>query len=78
VIVPATIVQYRHPPGLSIRSAERCMSGSSQLLDEKSLVPKCSGNTGNTPDLSKGVFQNDISGFESYMPSHAVQSLWAI
>ena len=47
------------------------MSVSSQLLDEKSLVPKCSGNTGNTPDLSKGVFQNDISGFESYMPQPA-------
>jgi hypothetical protein len=26
----------------------------------------------------KGIFCDDISEFESYMPSHAVRSLWAV
>jgi len=44
-----------------------------QLVREKSLVPKCSGTRRNPADISKGVLQNDISRFESYMPSQRVR-----
>ena len=37
----------------------------SQLMREKSLVPKFPGMTGNSPDVSKGIFRNEICNFES-------------
>jgi hypothetical protein len=44
----------------------------------KSLVPKCSEITRNSPHISKGVFENDICEFESSRPSQPVLSLWAM
>ena len=48
------------------------------LIREKSLVPKCSRNKGNSCDISKGILQNDLCRFESYMPSQPVRSLQAM
>jgi hypothetical protein len=56
-------------------SRKGCMSGFWQLAREKSLVPGCSEIRGNSFDISKGIFQNDICRFESYMPSQPVRSL---
>src|SRR5437016_2193510 len=64
--------EFCRPRGQSIR---RCMSVFWQLVREKSLVPKCFGIRRNSPDISKGIFQNDICRFESYMPSQPVRSL---
>jgi hypothetical protein len=49
-----------------------------QLLREKSLVPKRSGISGNSSDISKVVSQNDISEFESCHDSQPVSSLQAM
>jgi hypothetical protein len=49
-----------------------------QLAREKSLVPKCSGIRGNPSDISKGILQNNISRFESFMPSQPLSWLWAV
>jgi hypothetical protein len=54
--------------------AGRCMSVFWQLAREKSLIPKCSEIRGNSSDISKGIFQNDIRKFESCRPSHPVRS----
>ena len=59
----------------SASPAGRCIAVSRQLQREKSLVPECSEISANLADNSKGIFGNDISRFESYMPSHAVWSL---
>ncbi len=53
------------------QSSRRCMSVFWQLVREKSLVPKCFGIRRNPPDISKGIFQNDICRFESCMPSQS-------
>ena len=45
------------------------MPGFRQLAREKTLVPECFEISGNSFDISKGIFQNDICKFESYMPS---------
>jgi hypothetical protein len=55
--------------------AGRCMSVFWQLAREKSLVPKCSGMSGNSSENSKGMFQNDIRKFETSRPSQPVRSL---
>jgi hypothetical protein len=62
------VAQAASPPG-------RCKSFFQQLLREKSLVPKRSGISGNSSDISKGVSQNDISEFESCYGSQPVPSL---
>jgi len=49
-----------------------------QLLRVESLVTRCSNSAGNSREISKGEFQNDICRFESSQPSHAVRSLWLI
>ena len=49
-----------------------------QLSREKSPVTMRSENTLNFGDLSKGMFNGGICEFESYNPSHAVGSLWAM
>jgi hypothetical protein len=51
-----------------------CLGGV-QLARDESLVPKRSPLRENSSGISKGIFQMDISGFESYMPSQAVRSL---
>ena len=43
-----------------------------QLLRVESLVTRCSNNAGNSREISKGEFQNDICRFESSQPSQAV------
>ena len=42
-----------------------------QLTREKSLIPKCSEIRGNSSEISKGIFQNDIRKFESCRPRQA-------
>jgi hypothetical protein len=58
--------------------AGRCISFFQHLAREKSLVPKCSEITRNSPHISKGVFENDICEFESSRPSQPVSSLSAM
>ena len=40
-----------------------------QLAREKSLVPERSEIRGNSPHNSKGIFEDDVSQFESSRPS---------
>src|SRR6185295_8748607 len=49
-----------------------------QLLCEKSLVAMCSDICGNSSDILKGIFANDISEFESSKGSQLARSLCAV
>jgi hypothetical protein len=52
-----------------------CVSPALQLKREWSPWPEFGGFPANSPRIFKRIICDDVSEFESYMPSHAVGSL---
>jgi hypothetical protein len=68
-----TALPWRDPgPGSS------CVSPTPQLKREWSPWPEFRLDFRKSVRPFKGIFCDDVSEFESHMPSHAVRSLWAM
>jgi hypothetical protein len=56
-------------------SRDGCISRMLSLQLQKSPTPDFEEKCGNSPDISKGIFQLGMCKFESSRPSQAVRSL---